>query len=137
MNETKTEKGMGKNRVSLSDECYERLQNWEEQITGRCKGMRIKLSDLVEWCLLSRPEQLMGNELVDLQDKYLDDVSLATWALRELKKARSAGENVSLEQVLGFEKAPAKRSAQSRRKTDAEKLSGQLQAEAASNRESD
>jgi hypothetical protein len=100
--EIKSTKLTNKNRITLTEECVNRLHHWETQI-GECfKGMAIKPAELVEWVILSHSENLTPDELQDVQTKYWDDIAMASWALRELKKAKASGEALSLQEVLSL-----------------------------------
>lgn len=107
---------VSKNRITVSNECYDKLQQWEAQANDHYKGLNIKPSELVEWCILSHTDKLTDDELSELQSKYFDDVALVAWALRELKRARAAGENKTIEELLGLAKVLKKVPSRSRRK---------------------
>ncbi len=65
------------------------------------KGSRVTKSDLVNFLVLFHSERLAEKEIEQLKGQHFDEVRFAEWAIKELKKAKAEGRNVSLAEVMG------------------------------------
>ncbi len=87
-------------RIKISPEALSRLSLWNEEITGRLRGVKLTRSDLVNFLILNHEQALSSSELKELENRYFDEVKFAQWALEELKAARARGESLSLADIL-------------------------------------
>lgn len=93
-------------RIKVSPEVLSRLSLWNEEITGRLRGVKLTRSDLVNFLILNHEQALSSSELKELENRYFDEVKFAQWALEELKAARARGESLSLADILAQNRTP-------------------------------
>ena len=87
-------------RIVLTGEGSDRVNRWMNQLQQQFHGLRMNRNELVEWLILAQPLDLSLEEIREIGGKYYDELDLANWALRQLKEARSKGQNISLENIL-------------------------------------
>ncbi len=87
-------------RIKIGPEALSRLNQFSEQASECLRGVRLTRSDLVNFLILNRAENLSTEELKSLEEKYFDEVKFAQWAVEELKAAKIRGESISLATIL-------------------------------------
>lgn len=111
-------------RVSLGSEAVKRITHWEDQIKQNRKGVRIKPSDIVEFVILSHSEDLSSIQIRDFQDRFVSEVELAKWAIKELTAAEKRGDKISLSDLLatasGLQAEPRRSRKRGPQKNDAD-----------------
>jgi hypothetical protein len=108
-------------RVTLGEGALARVNGWLDQVRSELRGIRLSRNDLVEYAILSQPEELPASSVAELKASRFDEVAFAAWALRELKAARAKGEKLTLAGIVSGAHAPrARRVKRSREKAQAE-----------------
>jgi hypothetical protein len=107
-------------RVSLDGDSLERLNKWLAQLQEELQGIKVSRTDLVRWLIHSHAVLLTRNEMDGIREQCFDDVEYASWALRQVKKARAEGQKLSLQDVM---KAHSPRVARAKRTHRARQLS--------------
>ena len=98
---TSAKRQMRSDRVALSPECNEKVGRWLDGLKERFKGLKISRSELINWVLMNRPNVLDQSEAQQIHAAFFDEIHFASWALKELRKARAAGQSQSLAEILG------------------------------------
>ncbi len=96
----RTDQNQYPDRVRIDPAGLDRLNQLNEQISGRLKGVKLTRSDLVNFLILSHSETFSASEIKELEAKYFDEVKFAQWALEELKAAKARGEDRTLASIL-------------------------------------
>ena len=102
--DTEQKKESGKRKVLLNREAFDRVVRWVDQIKEQRKGAKVNPSDMVEFILQSHSEDLSGNEVRDFQDRYVSEIDLARWAVKELMAASARGEKLTLTELLATQR---------------------------------
>ena len=117
--ELKKKKESGKRKVLLSREAFDRVTRWVSQIKEQRKGAKVNPSDMVEFILQSHSDDLSGNEVREFQDRYVSEIDLARWAVKELMAASARGQKLTLAELLAAKpKAPSEKRLPRRQQTD-------------------
>lgn len=74
-----------------------RLAQIQEEFGG---GIKIHARDLALLILELRSGPLNETELVELKNRHYDEIKATEWAIQQVKKARSKGENLTLNQLM-------------------------------------
>jgi hypothetical protein len=88
-------------RLVLSSDALNRINGWLDQLRDQLKGIKVRRRDLVEYAVLSQPEQLSSRQVEDFRIRYFDEIEFAAWAIRKLKEGRAAGQRISLAELIG------------------------------------
>ncbi len=88
-------------RVTLNEDALARLDQWSAQVQASRPGVTISRRDLLNWLVLSHSEALSAAETKALSEKHYDELRFLQYALKELKRAKLRGENVTLQELMG------------------------------------
>lgn len=104
-------------RIVLKKETIARVNRWANQIGQQKKGIKIRVNDLVEYVLMSHPEELTETEMKEYQDRYTSDVDFAKWLVKELTAAEGRGEKLKLSDLIATTTSapPAKKKGRKKR----------------------
>jgi hypothetical protein len=86
-------------RIAISKEGSERLDQWISDLEKQNKGIRITRADIVNFLLLDHPETLSSEERSKLGNAHFDDVKFGFWIARTLRMKRANGESVTYDQL--------------------------------------
>jgi nucleoid DNA-binding protein len=87
-------------RASLNNEALARVNSWMCQLKPKLKGSKVSRSDLVNWFILQKSDQLGDREVADLVKAYFDPVKALEWAVAEVKSAKARGESIDLTEFV-------------------------------------
>jgi hypothetical protein len=87
-------------RVSLDGESLERLNSWLVQLQEELQGIKVNRTDLVRWLISSHAVLLSRTEMESIREQCFDEVEYASWALKQVKKARAEGQKLSPQDVM-------------------------------------
>ena len=76
-------------RVTLTVENAERIDQWNDQLAPRLSGRRLSRSDFVNWLVGSRDGALTDGEVAFLHTKHFDPIKALEWAVRQAKTAQA------------------------------------------------
>jgi hypothetical protein len=93
-------KSVRRDRITLDPVNITRLQEWHQQLAAEVKGLKLKKAELVNFILETHAATLSPNEISELKKQFFDEVAFTSWALEELKRARTNGESLSLGDIL-------------------------------------
>ena len=100
-NEFKKRRSNVGDRIVLTDATQAHLKRHCNEIAELTNGMvKIPLRDLANFLLQARSYPINATELLDLRQKYFDEVKALQWALSEMKQSRARGETVKLNEIL-------------------------------------
>ena len=87
-------------RISLNEIGLKKVTSWLEQANGHLRGVKISRSDIVNWLISEQDEELSPQNLSALETQYFDQVKFGEWAIKDLKRRLSLGENVTLADII-------------------------------------
>jgi hypothetical protein len=96
----KLKKQPRRDRVTLDPVAITRLNGWIDEVRSQLRGVQISRSDLVNFLIIQRSEVLTSREIHLLKEAHFDESDFAQWALKEFKKAKDRGEDISLADIL-------------------------------------
>ena len=105
----KTKRSHHKEKVSLSSESLGKIERMISSLTDQLKGSKISRSDLVNWIVEKRREELLALEISDLVSRYYCPVKALDWAYKKAREAKHSGESIDLSLLLDEIKTPVKR----------------------------
>ncbi len=86
-------------RIALERETISRIDNWIGQVEGKAKAVRVTRSDVSNYILMKHPTDLSSEDIDAMKSRNFDEVKFSFWLARTLKKAKSKGENVTLDEL--------------------------------------
>jgi hypothetical protein len=98
--EVKSKRQRHQDRVTLDQECLDRVDGWIEQVTSVAKGVALSRKDVVNWIVKQHNEQLSGDELTELKARYFNEVRFLQQAIKTLQAAKRGGTPISLDEIL-------------------------------------
>jgi hypothetical protein len=96
----KLKKQPRRDRVTLDPVAITRLDSWLNNLRDELKGVKIGRSDLINFLISEHTSSLTIHEIRRLKDTHFDEETFAEWALKEFRKAKERGENLSLADIL-------------------------------------
>ena len=87
-------------RVVLSLEATQKLDKWIEKITSTRQGVDLSRRKLVDWLIMSKPENLNSSEEKEIADLHYNEVRFLKYAIKEIEQAQERGEKVDLAEFL-------------------------------------
>lgn len=111
-------------RVTLSKEALIRVEGWQEQVAPLLKGSKISRSELVNWILLERSEELATPEMKILAARFFDPIKALEWASIQVRDALKRGAALDVNEVIQdimrpqFPASPKVRKARKRAKAE-------------------
>ena len=87
-------------RVTMTPECVERIDHWNEQLSPQLCGKRLSRSDFINWLIRSHAPDLGSSELSALHSLFFDPVKALEWAARQAKEAKARGEAINIQQFV-------------------------------------
>lgn len=87
-------------RANLNKEALARVNGWMDQLKPKLKGSKISRSDLINWLVLQKNDELNERDVADLVKLYFDPVKALEWAVSEAKAAKARGEDIDLKEFV-------------------------------------
>jgi hypothetical protein len=87
-------------KISLKSEAMSCIDHWVEQLTDGRSGAKIKASDVVEYVIVSQAKQLTETQVREFQSRYVREIDVAKWAMKQLRAAEERGEQLTLIDIL-------------------------------------
>jgi hypothetical protein len=98
--EVKT-KGRYPDRFTVYPENLEKIGKLLEQLRSGTPGCRATRKDVLNWIVGKVPDSLSPADMKELSDLFYDEESFVKIALAEIRAAKSRGERLTLEEILG------------------------------------
>lgn len=87
-------------RVVLSLEATQKLDKWIEKITSTRQGVDLSRRKLVDWIIMSKPENLSSAEEKEIAELHYNEVRFLKYAIKEIEQAQERGEKIDLAEFL-------------------------------------
>lgn len=103
--ETKKKRIPKYDRVTLYEEAMKRVDGWIKQAQDSKVGVSLFRKDILNWYILSAPEQLDAKAIEELGVQFFDQERFLKQALKRVRDAKGRGETLSLQELISDEQS--------------------------------
>ncbi|MCX6126035.1 MAG: hypothetical protein NTV34_14985 [Proteobacteria bacterium] len=87
-------------RVTLTPESAERIDQWNDQLSPKLSGRRLPRAEFVNWLITKHPRDLDDEDIASLHSEHFDPIKALEWAVRKVKEAQANGESVNIHKFV-------------------------------------
>lgn len=98
--ETKKKRIPKYDRVTLYEDAMKRVDGWIKQVQDAKAGVSLFRKDILNWHILSAPEQLDEDGIARLAAQFFDQERFLKQALKRVRDAKGRGETLSLQALM-------------------------------------